>query len=80
MAWFHRCTRCNYIEDCKINTDTSQRLLPPMSQRGRLPSCFICKHTVWRVDRDRKTRVCMFPLCKDVKPLNEESAEVKHQR
>jgi hypothetical protein len=74
------CKNCNFVDVCRNNTDLRDRPLPPLSKRGDTRVCFECAHSYWSIDRANKTRTCMMPECSITKPLNIESAQIKHQR
>ena len=74
------CKTCNFVDVCKNNRDVRDRPLPPLSKRGEHRVCFECAHPYWKINRAVNVRICMTEGCGLIKPLNADSAQIKHQR
>jgi len=73
------CSKCNHWSSCanRNKHGTEREAYPPHTQLGAKPYCWECKHT-WIKHNDFKYRECH--VCHAVKPLNDESVQIKHTR
>jgi len=70
------CAECNYTDVCK-DADYYHEVFKPLTQRGEIPVCFECNHSLWNIGNvDKRVNKCC--TC----PLEWKAGEViiKHQR
>jgi hypothetical protein len=74
-----QCAKCNHFNTCanRNKHGIGRESYPPHTQLGRKPYCWECSHT-WVKHSDFKYREC--DLCHAVKPLNDDSVQIKHTR
>jgi hypothetical protein len=75
----NKCNTCHHNPTCANRNKHGgiKESYPPLTQRKPKPYCWECGH-VWVKHNDFKYREC--DVCHAVKPLNDESVQIKHTR
>ena len=76
-----KCTNCNHWNSCanRNKYGAEREAYPPNTQLGAKPYCYECLH-IWIVIASKRIRQCVNSDCGLIKPLNDDSVQIKHTR